>query len=138
MIILLEVCAGGTVVDVGRKRPTWTWTANGPRAQPGAAIASNDQIRHLPRAERTGHDVTTVRQPDANEHLTTVRGFLITIVATVTAASAGFAAGFLAATKVTSFGPVITAAVAVAAGLAATVTTGLAVANGLHKLIRRE
>jgi hypothetical protein len=82
--------------------------------------------------------VTTVRQPDTNDHLTTVRGFVINIVTTVTAVSAGIAAGFLAATKVTSFGPVTTATVAVTAGLAATVTTGLAVARGLHKLIMRE
>jgi hypothetical protein len=81
----------------------------------------------------------TVGQPGPEGHLITARGLLIMIVTTVTAGSAGIAAGFVTAAKVASGSTITTVvAVATAAGLAATVTTALAVASGLHKLIKSE
>jgi hypothetical protein len=67
-----------------------------------------------------------------------VRGLLIAVLTAVTAPAAGTATAVLAATQVASFGSVIIAVVAVTSGLATTVTTALAVAHGLDKLIRRE
>lgn len=75
-------------------------------------------------------------QPIADGHLVTVRGLLIAIVTITTAGSAGIAAGAMAATKVA--GSTITPMIAAAAGLAAAVTTALAVASGLHKLISQD
>jgi hypothetical protein len=109
---------------------------SGPRAQPGAATALDIRIRlfrHEGSAMRP-----TVSQSGPEGHLISVRGLLITIITTVTAGSAGLAAGFVTAARVASSGSSISMVAAVAAGLVATVTTALAVASALHKLIKRE
>jgi hypothetical protein len=82
--------------------------------------------------------MTTVRPSDVGDYLATVRGLLIGIISAVTAAAAATAAVFLAAAQVASFGGAISAVVAAASGIATFATTGLAVARGLHKLIKRE
>ena len=79
--------------------------------------------------------MSRVRRSDMRGQPTTVRGLLIAVSTSVTATAAGITAAFLAATQVVSFGSLITGVVAVAAGLASAVTTALAVAHRLHRLI---